>query len=483
MSSNNTNTNINIEVLNSFFAYKDFWLDELEYLEGNYQSLARKLLKVFMEKEKMPSKAIVLKNIDKMTFNDIPKENKIIQKNLKACMNTIIEMENDPNKLPYTKEEMVELLKEETISNKLFDILPTLSEDAMNKDFSKVKDKINKIDNILEMGADTDLNEDDDKDSFENEDDSIIFKSTGLWEGTNLEKVPEGSLILLSSRSKTGKTSLLIKSLTENYLNGNDCMVYSYEIPKQSLRNRMLSYVSKVPLGEINEKNFSQGNADRVKLARYVISRDISMEDAMTLVLEKGWEALKELPKRKNRLILRASNTKQDIEELRKQNKRPKFLPTDKEILQEIRRYNKVKALDYVYIDYVSLIPFEDTKASREGNISTFSRNLKQTLLETSVCCMLLSQSKSKTEPHQPLYAQSPILDCDMALSITPYKEIVDNGLTAISLTWFRHGVGFISYIAEPHLETQDFTLTGDTVDFDDVLEAIRKENKPTNKS
>lgn len=474
--------NINLEILNSFFAYKDFWLDDLEFMEGNYQTLARKLLKVFVEKETIPSKALVLKNLDKMNFDKNPDEDNKVRKHIKGMLHTLMDMEDDPKQLSFTQEEMVELLKEEYLSSKMYDYVPELSQAVQEKEFNKVKECINKIDNVLEMGSDTSLNEDDDKDSFENEEDDIIFKETGLWKNTNMEKVPEGSLILVSSRSKTGKTSLLIKSLTENFLNGKDCVVYSYEIPKQSLRNRMLSYVSNVPLGEINEKNFSQGNADRVKLARYVISRDISVQDAMALVLEKGWEALKELPKRKNRLILRASNTKQDIEELRKQNKRPKFLPTDREILQEVRRYNKVKALDFVYIDYVSLIPFEDTKASREGNISTFTRNLKQTLLETSVCCMLLSQSKSKAEPHVSLYSQSMILDCDMALSITPTRQLSEEGLTAISLTWARHTEGFTSYIAEPHLEVQDFTLTGDTIDFDDILDQIKKENKPSNK-
>jgi hypothetical protein len=69
-----------------------------------------------------------------------------------------------------------------------------------------------------------------------------------------------------------------------------------------------------------------------------------------------------------------------------------------------------------------------------------------------------------------------------MALSITPTRQLSEEGLTAISLTWARHTEGFTSYIAEPHLEVQDFTLTGDTIDFDDILDQIKKENKPSNK-
>lgn len=463
--------NINLIVLKSLFTFKEFWLEDIEYLKEDYQILARKLLAYFMNKDAIPTEQFVLQNVTK--FSD----EKDVQKKLKNIMLAIMEADE----ITLTQEELQELLEEDYKDRQIQPLLLKAGEALKEKDFDKVKTELNKVDSVLEVG-DSDLIYDDDKEFFEREDSSIVFKSTGLWKDTLLSKVPEGSMVLISSRSKTGKTSLVIKSATENFLSGKDVYIVSYEVQRASLKNRMLSYISQVPLQEINEGVYSASdNRDRVALARYCVTRDTDFNSAKKVYLEKGWEGVKALPKRTNRLIIRASYTKEDIDELRKQGKKPRPMPNDVALLKELKLLNKNKTLDYMYIDYVSLIPFADSKASREINISTFSRNFKEALLETSTIGFLLAQSKSKAEPHMPLYSQSAILDCDMALSITPTKDMIAEGLTAVSLTFARHSEGFKSYIAQPRLEVQDFELMEDEVmEFEDLLDIVKKENKDT---
>ena len=245
----------------------------------------------------------------------------------------------------------------------------------------------------------------------------------------------------------------------------------------------MLSYISDVPLQEINEGIYSVSDSSlRVLVARYVLSKNIDFKTASRIMLEKGEEGLKDLPTRENKLIIKASLTKDELEKYKAKNKRPPNLPSDMEILKDVRDYNKVGKLDFIYIDYISLIPFVDSKNSREQNIANFSKALKLSLLETSTIGVVLSQSKSAQEFYMPLYSQSLVLDADAVISVQPTREQNENGLTTIHLYVARHTEGYMSYECEKHLEVQKFIPTGNSVGLEEFLEKYNKENKGKDK-
>ena len=470
------NENINILVLKSFFIDKDIWLDDLFLLGEDYSIIAKKLLQINLDSGKVPSEGLFLKNLDKIDFKDIPDTEKIqFKSKVRTIFKVLIEM---PETLNYERAELLELLREEYLSKNIQEVLPRMTKDLLNRDFVKVKGHLVQIENYLDK-SNQDYIFEDNEGLFLETDNKLNFKYTGFDRNFPFSETPEGSLGLLIARSKQGKTSLMINSICNTFLEGNNIVIYSYEIPKVSIINRMLSYISEVGLQEINTDIYSvSDNEDRVKIARYVLAKEVTFKEAKKVYLEKGYEGLEELPTRQNKIIIRASITKSELELMKSKNMKPKKLPSDVEILQDIVSLNKVMKLDWVYIDYISLIPFVDSKNSRETNIANFSRNLKQVLLETSSCCLLLAQAKSKEAFFEPLYSQAIMLDSDFALSIFPTKSQQEENKTMIHLTLARHTTGFISFECEKHLEVQRFNYTGNSVDFEDFLEQIKQDNK-----
>lgn len=468
--------NINLLVLKSFFDKGSVWLDEIELLQDDYSILTRKLLSIEIENGKLPSLSLTLKNIDKLNFNI--EEEIAYKKKAKAILISVDNIETDLN-----EEELLELLREDYLARNLQAELPTLTQYIIDKNFEKAKNSIFKLEQTLESGMAKDMTFENNEELFLDTDSVLNFKNIGFPKELSFSRLPEGSMLLITSRSKTGKTSLLVGSITENFINGNNIYLASYEIPRVSVINRMLSYISDVPLQEINEGVYSVSDSSlRVLVARYVLSKNVDFKTASRIFLEKGEEGLKELPTRENKLIIKASLTKDELERYKAKNKRPPNLPSDTEILKDVRAYNKVGKLDFIYIDYISLIPFVDSKNSREQNIANFSKALKLSLLETSTIGIVLSQSKSSQEFYMPLYSQAITLDCDASISIQPTKEQNENGLTTIHLYVARHTEGYISYECEKHLDVQKFIPTGNSIGLEDFLEKYNKENKGKDK-
>ena len=470
------NDNINLLVLKSFFDKGLVWLDEIELLQEDYAIFTRKLLSIEIENGKLPSLSLTLKNVDKLNFK--VEDEIAYKKRLKAILISLGNIETDLN-----EEELMELLREDFLARNIQEEIPILTQYVIDKNFEKAKNSIFKLENYLSDGLAKDMSFEDNEELFLHTDSVLNFKNIGFPKELPFHKLPEGAMLLITSRSKTGKTSLLVGSLTENFINGQNCLIISYEIPRVSLINRMLSYISDVPLQEINEGIYSVSDSSlRVLVARYVLSKNVNFKTASRVMLEQGEEGLRALPTRENKLIIKASLTKDELSKYKAKNKRPPTLPSDVEILKDVRDYNKVGKLDFVYIDYISLIPFVDSKNSREQNIANFSKALKLSLLETSTIGVVLSQSKSAQEFYMPLYSQAITLDCDASISIQPTKEQNENGLTTIHLYVARHTEGYMSYECEKHLEVQKFIPTGNSIGLEDFLEKYNKENKGKDK-
>lgn len=469
--------NINLLVLRSFFDLNNVWLEDIELLGSDYAMLTRKLLSIEMNNGKLPSLALIMKNVEKLNFN-LGEEEIPYKKKVKSILASLVDISVDIN-----NEELLELLRENYLTNEMFEEVPRLTKNLTDKNFEKVRLSLNKLDNILQNGMNKAIEFEDNNSLFLENEETINFKYTGYFDDLPYARVPEGSLCLLIARSKQGKTSLLIQSLINNYLKGENVYLISYEIPKVSIINRALSYIASVPLSEINDNQYSvSDNSVRVKIARYVLARQITFKEALKVYLQEGYEGLEKIPVRENKLIIRASITKGELEKLKSQNKKFNGLPTDIDILKEIKDINKHTKLDWVYIDYLSLIPFVDSKNSREHNISSFSRNLKQTLMETSTCGFVLAQAKSKAEFAEPLYSQGILLDSDLCVSIMGTAEQLAEGMTTIHITLSRHSEGFKSFQAERRLDIQTFTLTGDSMEYDDFYEKYSKSIKDTKK-
>src|SRR5574344_1394951 len=372
------NDNINLLVLKSFFDKGTVWLDEIELLQEDYAILTRKLLGIEIENGKLPSLSLTLKNVDKLNFK--VEDEIAYKKKLKAILISLDNVETDLN-----EDELMELLREDFLARNMQEEIPILTQFVIDKNFEKAKNSIFKLEGYLSDGLAKDMAFEDNEELFLQTDSVLNFKNIGFPKELPFYKLPEGAMLLITSRSKTGKTSLLIGSLTENFINGGNIYLASYEIPRVSVINRMLSYISDVPLQEINEGIYSVSDSSlRVLVARYVLSKNVDFKTASRIMLEKGEEGLRALPTRENKLIIRASMTKDELEKYKAKNKRPPNLPSDMEILKDVRDYNKVGKLDFIYIDYISLIPFVDSKNSREQNIANFSKALKLSLLETS---------------------------------------------------------------------------------------------------
>ena len=164
-------------------------------------------------------------------------------------------------------------------------------------------------------------------------------------------------LMILAARPGMGKTSLAMNIVENIALSGKSCAVFSLEMSKEQLVQRMLCAVA-----------------------------GVSMETALKGKMQHS-EWLK-IAKAKEML----SNTRIFIDE--------SSVITPEEILSKCRRLKRKNGLDFVMIDYIQLMDSKDRKKeeNRQQQVSNISRNLKILAKELNVPVLALSQLSRAVE-------------------------------------------------------------------------------------
>ena len=190
---------------------------------------------------------------------------------------------------------------------------------------------------------------------------SLIGSSTGFKDLDNkLQGIQDGDLIVVAGRPSMGKTSLAM-NLAENVLLGKDSegavLIFSLEMPGESLTTRMLSGMSK-----LNQQNVRSG---------------MLKDNELKLLLQEG-ERLKNLP-----LWIDDSS-----------------LLSPMELRAKARRLARQEehGLSLIVVDYLQLMQLPASSENRVNQISEISRSLKSLAKELNVPVIALSQLNRAVE-------------------------------------------------------------------------------------
>ncbi len=190
--------------------------------------------------------------------------------------------------------------------------------------------------------------------------------TTGFY---GLDKITNGlqrsDLILIAARPGVGKTSFTMNVITNAALAGYKCAVFSLEMPKSQITQRILCSLSCVDMS----KTLS-GNMDSAE-----------------------WERM-----------LKASEQLKQLEIYVDDNS----MTNPIEILKKCRRLQREHGLDLIMIDYLQLMSSPKQVESRQLEISGFTRALKIAAKELNVPILVLSQLNRAVESrkdHTPMLA------------------------------------------------------------------------------
>ena len=261
----------------------------------------------------------------------------------------------------------------------------------------------------------------------------------------------KGDLILLAARPGVGKTSLAMNIVSNCALDSKAvCAVFSLEMPKEQLAQRILCSVASV-----------------------------SMEKALVgEETAEDWQALWEA---KRKFV--DSNIYVD----------DSSLITAGQILNECRKLKREKGLDLVMIDYVQLMNSANSgkgQENRQQEISNITRTLKIAAKELDVPIILLSQLSRKVEErpdHRPMLAdlrESGAIeqDADIVMFIynpdmyaaedAPKPGIVDlivakhrnGGLDTIKLKFVREFTTFMNMTSDADAESLEKSMPASAI-------------------
>ena len=161
-----------------------------------------------------------------------------------------------------------------------------------------------------------------------------------------------GDMIVIGARPSCGKTSLGM-NIVENaaIMYGKKCMVFSLEMGKAQLVQRMLCSVAEIDMGDAIRAQLNKTQWKRLEEAREHISKaDITINDSAII--------------------------------------------SPKEILSICRRVKQRKGLDLILIDYIGLLsPDEKNKNNnRQNEVSEISKGLKAIAKDINVPVIVLAQ-------------------------------------------------------------------------------------------
>ena len=272
-------------------------------------------------------------------------------------------------------EAYAEIVRQRSISRKLMKANSEISELISNpqgQDGAALLDKAESM--IFSLNDETNLNDKslqsmrelipstmDRLHELSNKKGGLIGSSTGFKDlDKKLQGMQEGDLIVVAGRPSMGKTSFAM-NVAENVLLDDDSngavLIFSLEMPGESLTTRMLSGMSK-----LDQQNVRSG---------------MLKDDQLKLLLKQG-ERLKNLP-----LWIDDSS-----------------LLSPMELRAKARRLARTEehGLSLIVVDYLQLMQLPASNENRVNQISEISRSLKSLAKELNVPIVALSQLNRAVE-------------------------------------------------------------------------------------
>lgn len=272
--------------------------------------------------------------------------------------------------------------------------------------------------------------------------DAEAFKGipTGFW---MLDKLTNGlhggELIVIAGRPGTGKSSFAMNIVENAALKNKSCAVFSLEMPRIQIAQRLLCSCSGVALSKMASGEFADN--------------------------EKDWKKLYET-------ATKLSNFKIFIDD--------SSLVTPAQVLSKCRRLKSKEGLDLVLIDYIQLMTIGRKAENRQQEISEISRNLKILAKELDVPVVALSQMSRQIEsrPGRPQLSdlrESGAIEQDADIVMFIHREKTEedapnkddrmlivakhrNGaLDDIPLKWIGELVKFVSYESDDMIKIRQY--------------------------
>ncbi|MBR6444526.1 MAG: replicative DNA helicase [Firmicutes bacterium] len=207
-------------------------------------------------------------------------------------------------------------------------------------------------------------------------------KTTGLQ---------NGNMVVVAARPGMGKTAFALSIAQAAAIKGKGTvLIFSMEMTRNDLGQRLLSMDSKVDLQKIKTGDLERRDWDQINLALDELSQaDINIDDSSRTMVE---------------------------------------------IRNKCRRLKAARGLDLVIVDYLQLMNFEGRSEGRQQEITTISRYMKQLAMEMECPVMALSQLSRKPEErpnHRPLLSdlrESGAIEQDADLVLFLYRDDFYNG-------------------------------------------------------
>lgn len=216
---------------------------------------------------------------------------------------------------------------------------------------------------------------------------NLIGLSTGFKELDDMTcGLQDSSLIIVAARPSMGKTAFALNIAQQAAVKrGAKVLIFSLEMKPVELSQRMMSAESKVDLTVIRSGKFERRDWDQYNVALDDLSKtEIAIDD-----------------------------TAKTISEIR----------------NKCRRMKASKGLDLVVIDYLQMMNFEGRSESRQQEITTMSRYLKQLANDMECPVIVLSQLSRAPEnrnDHRPMLSdlrESGSIEQDADLVMFLYRD------------------------------------------------------------
>ena len=276
---------------------------------------------------------------------------------------------------------------------------------------------------------------------------NLLGSSTGFKGIDNkLQGLQDGDLIVIAGRPSMGKTAFAM-NIAENVIKGNDenvgaVLVFSLEMPAESLTTRLLSGMAK-----LDQQAVRSGRLDNKQVTR---------------VVEES-KKLKELP-----LYIDDSS-----------------LLSPMELRARARRMNRQlpNGLSLIVVDYLQLMQVPGSLENRVNQISEISRSLKSLARELNIPIIALSQlsraveQRNNKEPMMSDLRDSGAIEQDADVILFIYRDEVYNKedpnnkniakiiigkqrngpIGDVTLTFLKEYAKFVDYIPEDKVPEEGF--------------------------
>ena len=256
----------------------------------------------------------------------------------KAVLRNLIKVSNDIIDLGYSQEEDIDEILNQA-EKKIFDI----SQDRVTSDFKPIDkvltDVYSLIEEVYSSGSD------------------ITGLNTGFTDlNKKLGGLQKSDLILIAARPGMGKTAFALNLVANTAIKSKASVaVFSLEMSKEQLAQRLISAQSNVPLSNITKGRIADDEWKKVMDAMKILSSSkIYIDDTPGIKVS--------------------------------------------EIRSKCRKLKLEKGLDMVMIDYLQLMEADGKNESRQQEVSKISRSLKILAKEMNCPVVALSQLSRNTE-------------------------------------------------------------------------------------